>query len=300
MTSPYTLPAPYQLSSTRHGIMLLNSNDVYMGQAFLQYGECCEIEIRLLKSLLKMPGLVVEVGANMGVHTVPLAAELARQGRSMLALEPQPIIFQQLCANLALNGLMNVTALPYACGKKSGVVSFEVPDYHSQGNFGGTSMRACSETPARHATVPCVRLDDLVPETTVGLIKIDVEGYELQVLEGSSSILKRSRPLLYVENDRVSQSPQLIQWLFDHGYELWWHVPPLFNSDNFRGVEENIYSNICSFNMLCVPKPNNLIIEGLARVVDPFFHPLAPQPVSPRILRNEASFNPIREGSIAC
>jgi FkbM family methyltransferase len=270
--------APYQLTSTRYGTMLANSNDVYMGQAFLHYGECCEIEIRLLLTLLKLPGMVIEVGANMGVHTVPMAAELTRQGRSMLAIEPQPIIFQQLCANLALNGLMNVTALSYACGRESGVVSFVVPDYRSVGNFGCTSMASASETGSRHATVPCIRLDDLVPDAAVGLIKIDVEGFELQVLEGSTKILARSQPVLYVENDRVDQSPQLIQWLFDHGYHLWWHLPPLFNPDNFFGMKENIYSNIRSFNMLCIPGNKNATIEGMTRVLDPFYHPLAPKP----------------------
>jgi FkbM family methyltransferase len=266
---------PYQLCPTRHGAMLANTNDVYMGQAFLRYGECCEIEIRLLLSLLKIPGIVIEVGANMGVHTVPMAIELARQGRSMLALEPQPIIFQQLCANLAINGLLNVNALSYACGKESGVVSFEVPDYRSRGNFGGTCMSAHPTSPTRHEAVPCIRLDDLVPTGTVGLIKIDVEGYELQVLEGSSNIIARSHPVLYVENDRVSQSPQLIQWLFDRDYQLWWHVPSLYNPDNFLQVEENIYPNIHSSNMLCIPKLSNLLVEGLTRVADPFFHPFA-------------------------
>ena len=279
--TPVPVAAPYQLSATRRGTMLANSNDVYMGQALLQYGECCEIEIRLLLTLLKLPGMVIEVGANMGVHTVPMATELARQGRSMLAIEPQPIIFQQLCANLALNGLMNVTALSYACGRESGVVSFEVPDYRSVGNFGCTSMSSSSETGSRHATVPCIRLDDLVPEAAVGLMKIDVEGFELQVLEGSTRILARSQPVLYVENDRVDQSPQLIQWLFEHGYHLWWHLPPLFNPDNFFGVKENIYSNIRSFNMLCIPGNKNATIEGMTRVLDPFFHPLAPKPAQP-------------------
>jgi FkbM family methyltransferase len=273
--------APYRLSFTRHGTMLANSNDLYMGQALLRYGECCEIEIRLLLSLLKLPGMVIEVGANMGVHTVPMATELARQGRSMLALEPQPIIFQQLCANLALNGLMNVTALSYACGSEKGAVSFEVPDYRSLGNFGSTSMHTGSESNTRHATVPCIRLDDLVPDATVGLIKIDVEGYELQVLEGSSKILARSLPVLYVENDRVDQSPRLIQWLWDHGYHLWWHIPRLFNPDNFFGVKENIYSNVSSFNMLCLPAYRNATIEGMMRVQDAFFHPLARQPAQP-------------------
>lgn len=270
--------APYQLTATRYGTMLANSNDVYMGQALLHYGECCEIEIRLLLTLLKLPGMVIEVGANMGVHTVPMAAELTRQGRSMLAIEPQPIIFQQLCANLALNGLMNVTALSYACGRESGVVSFEVPDYRSVGNFGCTSMSSSSETGSRHATVPCIRLDDLVPDAAVGLMKIDVEGFELQVLEGSTKILARSQPVLYVENDRVDQSPQLIQWLFEHGYHLWWHLPPLFNPDNFFGVKENIYSNIRSLNMLCIPGSKNATIEGMTRILDPFFHPLALKP----------------------
>jgi FkbM family methyltransferase len=282
MTNPPIAP-PYQLSSTRHGTMLANSNDVYMGQAFLRYGECCEIEIRFLLSLLKLPGMVIEVGANMGVHTVPMATELARQGRSMLALEPQPIIFQQLCANLAINGLLNVSALSYACGKESGVVSFEVPDYRSRGNFGGTSMCARPTTPTHHETVPCIRLDDLVPTAAVGLIKIDVEGYELQVLEGSSDVIARSRPVLYVENDRVNKSPQLIQWLHDHNYQLWWHLPPLFNPENFFEVKENIYPKICSSNMLCIPEPSNLSIEGLTRVVDPYFHPFAPQsPINPQ------------------
>ena len=47
-------------------------------------------------------------------------------------------------------------------------------------------MCARPTTPTRHETVPCIRLDDLVPTAAVGPIKIDVEGYELQVLEGSS------------------------------------------------------------------------------------------------------------------
>jgi FkbM family methyltransferase len=274
--------APYRLSSARHGIMLANSNDVYMGQALLQYGECCELELRLLLVLLNWPGMVIEVGANMGIHTVPMALELARQGRSMLALEPQPIIFQQLCANLALNGLMNVTALSYACGRESGVVSFEVPDYRSVGNFGCTTMSAGAGPGGRHVTVPCIRLDDLVPDAAVGLVKIDVEGFELQVLEGSTKILARSQPVLYVENDRVDRSPQLIQWLFDHDYDLWWHLPSLFNPDNFFGVKENIYSNIRSFNMLCIPKNKNATVEGMTKILDPLFHPLAPELHGPR------------------
>ncbi|HWZ52003.1 MAG TPA: FkbM family methyltransferase [Granulicella sp.] len=264
---------PYQLVPTKHGPVLVNRHDFYMGQAFMKYGECCDLELQFLLVLLRFPGLVIEVGSNMGALTIPLAAELARQGREMLALEPQPVIFQQLCANLALNGLMNVRALPYACGNENGAVSFVVPDYRSLGNFGATSMNSIPSDAARSAIVQCVRLDDLVGPADVGVIKIDVEGFELNVLKGCVGILERCKPVLYVENDRVEQSAELIQWLLDHGYRLWWHMPPLFNPDNYLGVKENPYPGIVSCNMLCVPRSRAATIEGLTEIVDASVHP---------------------------
>jgi FkbM family methyltransferase len=268
---------PYELTETRHGPMLVNRNDVYMGKAFLLYGECSELESRFILTLLRNPGLVVEIGSNMGVHTIPMAKFLAGQGRTMLAFEPQPVIFQQLCANLVLNGLTNVRALPYACGRENGAVSFEVPDYAQIGNFGGTSMSVGATTDgtaaARREVVQCVRLDSLVTDDVVGLIKIDVEGFEQQVLEGCEGILTKCHPFLYVENDRLEQSPGLIQWLFDHEYRLWWHTPPLFNPQNFRGVPENYYGSVISLNMLGIHRsiqmPEMRMVEVLDAQDDP-------------------------------
>jgi FkbM family methyltransferase len=264
---------PYRLATTRHGVMLCNRNDAYMGQALLMYGECCEIELQFLLKLLRFPGLVIEVGANMGIHTVPLAAALAKEDRHLLAIEPQPIIFQQLCANLALNGLMNVYALPFACGRDNGSVAFEIPDYRKSGNFGGVCMSTTSPTMGRFQSVKLVRLDDLVPDGPVGLIKIDVEGFEQQVLEGASAILERSHPALYLENDRIEKSPQLIQWLWDHDYQLWWDVPMLFNPNNFRGVKENYYPTICSANMFGLHRSRAVKVESMTPVENLHWHP---------------------------
>jgi len=201
---------------------------------------------------------------------------LAEHGRTMLAFEPQPVIFQQLCANLALNGLMNVRAMPYACGRENGVVTFEIPDYKNAGNFGGTSMsdgNVSSDRTGRREIVQCVRLDNLVTDGVVGLIKIDVEGFEQRVLEGCEGILARCHPLLYVENDRLEQSASLIQWLFDHDYRLWWHMPQLFNPANFRGVRENSYQGVVSLNMLGVHKSIEMP-AGMLEVVDVHDDPL--------------------------
>jgi FkbM family methyltransferase len=283
MPGPTEIPAiapPYQLVRTRHGTMLINRNDIFMGQSFLRYGECCQFEIDLLLRLIassgpSASGLVIEVGSNMGVHTIPLARELARQNRSMLAFEPQPIIFQQLCANLALNGLMNVTAFPHACGASPGIVSFQPPDYLSPGNFGGTAMTSSPAAPSTQ-TVPCYPLDSFVHDAPVALIKIDAEGHEFRVLQGARNILRRSHPILYVENDRIDQSPELIEGLLTQDYRLWWHITPAFNPGNFSQLQQNFYGDVSFINMLGVHRSRSITIQGLPEITDPALHPLVP------------------------
>jgi FkbM family methyltransferase len=265
--------APYQLVAVRHGVMLCNTNDFYMGKALITYGECCETETQFLNQLAKHGGMVVEVGANMGIHTIALARFLADQDRKLLVFEPQPVIFQQLCANLALNGLTNVRAWPYACGAEKGIATFAAPNYHGLGNFGAVSMEA-SESQAV-VRVPCVRVDEMVEDEKVGLLKIDVEGFERKVLEGAAATIRRCRPLLYVENDRVDYSRELIEWLWAADYQLWWHMPFLFNPKNYFGVSENLYGGVASFNMVGIPKEMQANVRDLKVVDDASFHPLA-------------------------
>ncbi|MFM0324181.1 FkbM family methyltransferase [Caballeronia glebae] len=263
---------PYTLVRARHGWMLANPSDFYLGKAILEYGEYGEIEGQFLRQLFFRPGAIVEVGANVGTHTVALARQAAEQQREMFAFEPQPFIFQNLCANLALNGISNVRAWPWACGANTETVYFASPDYHAPGNFGGVSMHA---TPANQdIAIPCVRLDDVLADHPVGLIKIDVEGFELETLQGAVDLLAASRPVLYLENDRLDKSQALIEWLWSQDYRLWWHIPPLFNPDNFFGIQENIYGNVASFNMLALPRESEVPVNGLIEVTDATYHPL--------------------------
>ena len=263
---------PYKLVQARHGWMLVNVNDVYLGQAVLRYGECCEIEVAfLLKWIAIRPGTVIEVGTNIGTHTVPMARALAAQNRRLIAFEPQPVIFQNLCANLALNGLVNVTAWPNACSHRSGTVYFERPDYVASGNFGGVSMS--TESAQGNIAVPCVNLDSVIGPDAVSLMKVDVEGFELNVLQGAQELIAKSRPVLYVENDRIDRAKDLIEWLWSKQYRLWWHVPPLFNPDNYFGEAVDLYPRVASINMLCVPRELESPVSGLEEVLSTR-HPL--------------------------
>ncbi|BCK86457.1 photosystem I assembly protein Ycf3 [Sideroxyarcus emersonii] len=263
---------PYQLVDARHGRFLVSPHDVYLGRAVILYGEYGEIEWKFLEQLMQDGKDAVEVGANIGTHTVSMARKLAGMGRRLLAVEPQPVVFQNMCANLALNGLFNVVSENAACGDAPGWLTFEAPDYSRENNSGGVSMREDGSGSQRVRSVP---LDDLVPGNfDVGLIKIDVEGFEQKVLEGATKTIARCRPAIYLENDRVEQSKALIEWLWAAGYKLWWHIPPLFNPGNFAGKSENIYGNVASFNMLALPTETAITVQGLTPVEDSGAHPL--------------------------
>ncbi len=273
VASPIAVAPPYLLVQARHGWMLANPHDVYLGRAIVDYGEYGEHESRFLASLLSYrPGKVVEIGANVGTHTVPMAKALAAEGRELIAFEPQPFLFQNLCANLALNGLTNVTTFQLACGDKNQVVYFPAPDYSADNNFGAISMELDALPGSLSAR--CVRLDDAVDTAPVALLKIDVEGYELLALQGAVGILTRSRPVLYVENDRVEHSRALIEWLWSQNYRLYWHIPHLFNPDNFFKNEMNAYGNAASFNMLGLPRELDVSMDGLQEIDSASYHPL--------------------------
>jgi FkbM family methyltransferase len=262
---------PYTLVHARHGLMLANPNDFFIGKAILEYGEYGEIEGQFLRELFVRPGAIVEIGANIGTHTLALARQAAQQQREMFAFEPQPFVFQNLCANLALNGITNVRAWPWACGANTETVYFSSPDYNALGNFGGVSMHV---SPAHQdIAIPCVRLDDVLADHPVGLMKIDVEGFELDVLRGAVDLLAASRPVLYLENDRVDKSQALIEWIWSQDYQLWWLISPLFNPANFFGTQENIYGDVGSCNMLALPRECGLAVTGLQEVTDATYHP---------------------------
>lgn len=273
------LVEPQAFVRARNGYMIVNRNDRYLGQAILTYGESCQHELEVLFKLCAVTsGTVLEIGANMGVHTLPLAKALAEGGRSMAVFEPQPVVFQNLCANLAANAVENVRAWPFAVGEENTVVYFDKPNYRDAGNFGGVTM-AASSSPST-ISVPEVRLDDFVEGEVVGLMKIDVCGSELEVLRGAERLLDAQLPVLYVANDRPEKSKRLIEWLLAHGYALWWHIPGLYNGGNFFGETKNIYEGIASFNMLAIHHsqalaPIDFLDPGtVEQMTDPEWHPM--------------------------
>jgi len=251
------------LKECRHGRMLYLRRDVYIGRSLELYGEYSEREAQMLSQAIVPGATVVEVGANIGAHTVQMAKLVGPQG-TVLAFEPQRVIFGLLCANLMLNEQFHAQPIRAAVGDTHGTVPVPVLDPRAAQNFGGVSLSPS----AAGDMVPLVMLDDYTLPS-LQLLKIDVEGMEVKVLKGARRTIRAHRPLLYVENDRPQNSEALIGLILALGYRLYWHLPPLFNPDNFAGNPENVFPGILSINMIGVPAEKPSVITELREITAP-------------------------------
>jgi FkbM family methyltransferase len=158
-----------------------------------------------------------------------------------------------LVKNLTDNVVGNVK--PYPCALGASNTKVQMPthdeldiDHGIVGDYGGFEVGSGSITVEQH------KLDDIVLSGRVAFIKMDCEGSELEVLKGAAKLIERDQPLIYSENDKRYKTEPLIKWLVEHGYECFWHRPPLFRENNFKKYQHNIFGDCDSKNMLCYPK----------------------------------------------
>ena len=186
------------------------------GRARLRYREALGLEqflhggfeiaeIHDLRARLAEGDVVVDVGANVGYLTVAMAIAVGPAGR-VIACEPAAEPFVRLRENLSLNQLRNVDAHNVAVGRTDGKVSLAIADDSA---FSSTVSRGS----ARVAQVPSVQLDTLWRQCgspRVALVKIDVEGAELGVLEGAADLLSTWRPSLLIESEQPASIDEIL------------------------------------------------------------------------------------------
>lgn len=247
----------------KYGILSFYPDDEFVGRSLEHYGEYSEDEVKMMSQLLRPGDTVVEVGANIGSLTVPMARMIGPKGK-LIAFEAHPNNFELLLDNVANNDVSDtVDVHNVALSDHNGTVQFPRFDELDHRNYGRIEIGSGS------VEVNCMWLDDLKLEK-LRLLKVDVEGHELPVLKGARDTIMRLRPIIYVENDRQEKAAELINYLVvELNYRLYWHLPPLWNKENFAGSVNNVFGEIVSLNMLCVPEERSSAhIEGLDEVAD--------------------------------
>lgn len=250
----------------RHGKMMFLRGDTYMTRCLEHYGEYSEGEGALFARLIGPGQIVADVGAHIGAHALHMAKLVGPSG-IVLAFEPQRILFQLLCANMVMNEQFHVRTYHAAVGAVSGSLKVPQLDYTASFNFGSLSLG----TFEIGDDVSLIPLDSLgLP--SLRLLKVDCEGMELEALLGAERTIARHRPILYVENDRPEKSERLIALISAMGYDVWWHLPQMFNPDNFAGAVEDVFPGLISINLLCAPKESSMDWPELRRVTGPSDH----------------------------
>ncbi|MDU8924257.1 FkbM family methyltransferase [Pasteurellaceae bacterium LIM206] len=258
-----------QLYNLRWGLFKLIEGDLISEYA-KYYGEWSEAEVAVFRLLLTPTDNIIEVGSNIGMHAVPLA-KMVPHGK-IFCFEPQRVIFQHLCCNLTLNRLTNAYAYHQGAGEYTEQLDIQSSNYKTPWNYGSFSLDKGFST-ENHFTgdvhlenLEVVRLDDHIEINRLPhlkLLKIDAEGFDLQVLNGAKKLIEKHQPVIFIEVHFETMQVTL-DYMERLGYQCYWLASNRFQENNYFNRPKTIDG--IDINFLCYPKS--------AVNIPPFLHPV--------------------------
>ena len=263
----------------KHGTFSYYKNDQFVGKSLNEYGEYSEYEVKLFKKLTKPGDNIIEVGSNIGAHTIPIAKHILNEG-IVYSLEPQTQNYKILVENINQNKLSNIKIYKIGATNSIGeahINTFEENELNNYGDARISNEKKNNSEIIKTSTLDALLFDEFNEKKLLKLIKCDAQGEELNIINGSTKLIKKFNPFLYIENDIVEKSKKLIELISNLNYVLFWHIVPLFNPKNFFKNTNNVFSNIHSINMLCIHRKTKLILpENWKKfhIDNPNFHPL--------------------------
>jgi FkbM family methyltransferase len=235
-------PLPFVLAASGHGTLIVNRNDYRMVDADHGYGVGFQIlnnsffdpeEISHALALLDFrrqffgDGVVAfDCGANIGVHTIEWARFMHGWG-AVMAIEAQERVFYALAGNIAINNCFNATAINAAIGSAPGNMLIPRPDYLKPSSFGSLELKQSENNefigqPVSYAPEHCQQVSVVSVDgfnlPRLDFIKIDIEGMELDALEGARQTIALHKPQMLIESIKSSKD-EIIAFLKSNGYE---------------------------------------------------------------------------------
>ena len=208
----------------RRGLLWRLNTSCWVQRTVFYTGEWDDDELRLALAHVPPNGVFLDVGSYFGWYALNVARERPR-GR-VVAFEPVPASQALIEENRARNRLPNVRLVRAAAGAAIGEAELELPPAAN----GGSAHLAAGDGAAARTRVAVTTLDAAVAAqglARVDVVKIDVEGAELEVLRGAAETLRRHRPRLLVElnpsalRERGAEPGELLDALAELGYEAW-------------------------------------------------------------------------------
>jgi hypothetical protein len=206
-----------KIVQTKYGDFLNLENDNFIRECLEKLGGWEIPTLDICKSFLKEDGIVIEVGAHIGTHTVPIS-KMCKRG-IVFSFEMQRLIFQILNSNVMLNHCPNVCTYMEAVSNENKYDSLGDVDYFNlkdinSGNFNLNQLKAEKGYP-----INIISLDEKFKNLyKLDLIKIDAEGHEVSILKGAMNLINKFKPLILTEFD-VKNKEEIIELLPNYNFE---------------------------------------------------------------------------------
>ncbi|HEY9601561.1 MAG TPA: FkbM family methyltransferase [Allocoleopsis sp.] len=250
------------------GEILVPLND-YVGRAAFYVGDL-DRKITWICAQIVRPGdTVLDIGANIGMVTLWLSTLVGKSGK-VHAFEPNPKLQKMLEETLNHNQVSNVCLHPVALGAEQGSLELRIPRV----NAGAASLiRNGDLIDCDVVEVPVRTLSEIVEEEgikSIRLIKIDVEGFEAEVLKGGQDVLGTIRPeaILFELNERLEgavRDQPVIKILSDFGYGFF-SIPRCLFRMHLEYFDPNTSNALTGNDFLAVPKGK--FYEDIAKLVN--------------------------------
>jgi len=214
---------PQKQTNTRYGNMIYFLDDPVIGRSLELYGEYCHDEIWWMKTLTNPKSFVLDIGANIGTHTIGIAPYVKR----VMAFEPDPDNFDLLVKNVATAMCRNVTPAPVAASDVLGKVG-------TQFDYGKTSLTTSGE-------IPATPIDMIEGLPRIDFVKIDVEGMELKVLNGMRQTIASYKPQMLIEMQDENVYAKTYDFLNGFGYNIYWLPVRTYTEFNHKNNKEDVF-----------------------------------------------------------
>jgi len=230
MTTDFqTIKSKLELIDAKPGPMYVYKNDQFVSKAIRTFGEYCHAEVDIMKMYVEKESMYIDVGVNIGYHALAIQKET---GCAVIGFEPNPthfLVAGENCKNLPIQ-IYNA-----ALGRRSETIMMTDVTIDDAGNYGETKQDDNGTVEAK-----CVALDSLKVPKISGM-KIDVEGFELDVMKGAEKTIDKYRPVIFYEALNLDWTG-CFDFLERKGYKQYWvacHNNPIKEDTHIPKVEDH-------------------------------------------------------------
>jgi len=184
---------------------------------------------------------IYDIGGYIGIYSIFFADAVKENGK-VITFEPNPTNFREIAFNLKINKFKNVRVFHLGIGKERGISELHIdPIRYSRGSFIQKNENlSFKKTESKKVKVKIDSIDNLIKEKTIPppyFVKIDVEGFESEVIQGMISTIENYKPELFIEiHGRVKE--ELIRILINNNYKVYYiEFKKVLSFNNLRKIE---------------------------------------------------------------